>query len=214
VHQLPQYLVTQFLLAELGRTALHVVDEHGLLAVPHTFVDQLAIERGILNRLVSCRRIGNPVPARKGLHVKYLLEVGEDRDQIMAVGVPRRIGRPEVQDAGAGVDVRVVHPGGEFDDGPRVDVVVLGRQPQLELEDAVGVRTPADEDDSVKMTEVREGREQINPTRCVVLEMFVFDRYLVIAQRLFALGLGRDGRKEGSPRRAAYGAGRCRSSSA
>ena len=100
--------------------------------------------------------------------------------------------------------MRIVHLGGEGDDRPGINVVVFWWQPQFKLEDAIGVRTPSDEDDAVKVSEVGEGRYQVHPARGVVLEMLVFDRHLVIAQGLFALGLGGRGREEGSPRRAAY----------
>ena len=159
VHQLPQDLVAQLLLAELGRAAVDVVDKHGLLTRRHACIDALAIFRWVFDGQISGVGIGNLVPRGKGLHVKYLLEVGQNRHQIVPVGVPGRVGRPEVEDAGCRIDVRIVHLGGEGDDRPGIDVVVLLRQSQLELEDAVGVRSPSDEDDAVKMPEVGEGGE-------------------------------------------------------
>ena len=51
------------------------------------------------------------------------------------------------------------------------------------------------------MAEIVEGGEEVDAAGGVVLQVFVFDGDLVIAQGLFSFGLRGDGGEEGRPRR-------------
>ena len=204
VQQIPQYLVTHFVLTELGRRPLPVVGKDAPLAVADASVDPPPIFRRIGHGQISRRGMNHRIISKgsgEGFQVENLLEVRQHGDEVVPVRIPRRVGRAEVQHAAFRIDVRIVNTRFEGDDGPRIDVVVLRRQSQLELEDAVGVRPTADEDDAVELPEIVERWEEVDASRGVILQMLVFDGHLVIAQGLFSLGLRGDGGKEGRPRR-------------
>ena len=128
VQQLPQYLMTHFVLGKLGRRPLPIVGKDGPLAVLHALVDPPPIFRRIGHGKISRRGMDHSIVAKgtgKRREVKNLLEVRQHGDEVVPVRIPRGVGRFEVQHAGVRIDVRVVHARPEGDDGPRIDVVVL-----------------------------------------------------------------------------------------
>jgi hypothetical protein len=66
-----------------------------------------------------------------------------------------------------------------------IDIIVGGSQRQGEFEYPVGIRTPSNENDAMKMAQTIQIGNQIHTTGGVRFQMFVFDRHFVIAQRLF-----------------------------
>ena len=66
-------------------------------------------------------------------------------------------------------------------------LIVCGRTLQREFENSIGERSTADEDDPVEETDIVEGRDDVESSRAVLFEVFVFDGEFVVSHSLFAL---------------------------
>lgn len=103
----------------------------------------------------------------KGLGVKYLLDKGQDRHEIMMTGIPVWIRRFQIELARFGVHVRIVDWRSKENFGIFIDIVVGRRELQSEFENPIGKGAAADKDHSVKQAQIVHGRNEVDATRSV-----------------------------------------------
>lgn len=70
-----------------------------------------------------------------------------------------------------------------------IDIIVFFRKSDLEFKDSIRKGPSSDENDSVEVAQIVQGGYQIDPTGSMLFQMFVFNRYLVVTEGLFALFL-------------------------
>lgn len=184
--QVSQNAMRDLLFRKFCRRFVHVMVNRPL-RLPDAILYVVAIGLGVGFGQRLGVRIGPGV--YKVFGVKDLFQIRQHRHQVVPGGVPAWIRRLDVEFPRLLVDVRIVNTAVEYNLGPHVGVVVSGWKLQFELENAVGEWSPSHEDDSVEVTQTVHRGDQIDPSRSVHLQMFVFNSDLVISEGLFALFL-------------------------
>jgi len=98
----------------------------------------------------------------KVFRIKDFFQIGQNSDQIVPGGVPRRIGALDVELARFFVHIWIIDVARKGDVRPHVGVVVFGWQREAELEYTVGEGTPPDKDSSVEIAQGVHRWDQID----------------------------------------------------
>lgn len=102
--------------------------------------------------------------------------------------IPIRVRRPDIQFASFLNDIRIKNIACKGNLGPHIHVVVLLRKSQLELENTVGKWSSTNENDAIKLSQIRHRRDQINTAGSMRFQMLILDRYFVITLILNLIG--------------------------
>mmetsp|Transcript_8965 Transcript_8965/g.12725 ORF Transcript_8965/g.12725 Transcript_8965/m.12725 type:complete len:252 (+) Transcript_8965:858-1613(+) len=187
IHQIPQYLMSDLIFRKLHGTS-RVIHKDSLLRLSHTTVYIFPKGSGVRLRKFLRFFIGIGVWS-KGFDVKNLFQIRQDCDKIMSMRIPSWIRHLNIQFSRLGIYVGIVDVTGKGNSRPLIQIIVLFRKSDLKFENPIRKRSPTNKNDTVKLTQVFQGWNQVNSTRSMLFEMLVFNRYLIISESLLTLFL-------------------------